>query len=138
MSMKMRYEDSDRLEVMLGSTVNACGEIGLTIQKRAAKIVKTKVVSKLNELRTKTGREDYKHMADDVQIRTTKDRYGGTVVKVSGGRKTGSLWHIVNDGSYNVRAEKRNTATHFMDISLNEVENEIENIIDEELTKAGF
>lgn len=132
MSMKLRYKDSDKLDVILVGLLNATGEIGLKIQRRAAKVVKAKVVGKLNSMRTDTDEEMYTHMADDVRVRTTKNEFGKTVVKVQGGSRTGPLWHIVNDGTY------RSKASHFMDTSLNGAEKEIENIIDEELRKAGF
>lgn len=138
MGMKMKYEDGDTLHVMLGGMVNACGEVGLRIQKRVAKVTKTRIVDNLNTLRTRENSEIYTHMADDVQTRTTRDNFGQPIVKVSGGKKTGTLWHIVNDGSYNIRVGKRNRATHFMDSALRETDSQIDTIIDEELSKEGF
>ena len=66
-------------------------------------------------------------MADDVVIKTGKDKYGYRYAKVGGGKRTGTLWHIVNDGNY------KNNATHFMDNALSEVNGEIELILDQEL-----
>lgn len=132
MSMKMRYEDTDKLEVMLGSISRDCEKAGLDAQKECAKVVKREVIRRLSSIRTpdKEARERIKHMADDVQVSTTKDKYGGTVVKVRGGKATGTLWHIVNDGTY------RSEPTHFMDLALSSVENELEKIIDEKLRGA--
>lgn len=138
MSIKLRYEDGGKLNVMLDSMINAYGETGRSIQHRLAKVVKARIVGNLNKLRTRTQEEEYKHMADDVHINVAKNKYGDKVLKVQGGKKTGTLWHIVNDGSYNKQVGKRNRATHFIDDALKEAESEIEAIIDDELQKAGF
>lgn len=129
MSMKMRYEDSDKLEVMLGSISRECERVGLDAQKECAEVVKREVVRRLSSIRTsdELTRQRIKHMTDDVQIKTTKDQYGDVIVKVQGGKSTGTLWHIVNDGTY------RSNPTHFMDLALNSVENELEQIIDDKL-----
>lgn len=129
MSMKLRYEDSDKLEVMLGTISRDCEMAGLDAQKECAKVVKREVIRRLDSIRTpdEETRQRIKHMADDVQITTTKDKYGDVVVKVRGGKSTGTLWHIVNDGTY------RSKATHFMDLALSNVENELQQIIDEKL-----
>ena len=129
MSVKLRYEDSDKLEVILGTISRDCENAGLDAQKECAKVVKREVIRRLDSIRTpdEETRQRIKHMADDVQITTTKDKYGDTVVKVRGGKATGTLWHIVNDGTY------RSRATHFMDLALSNVENELEQIIDEKL-----
>ena len=69
------------------------------------------------------------HMADDVRTMTKKDKYGDIIVKVQGGKQTGTLWHIVNDGTY------RSRATHFMDGALADCEAAVESAVDEELRK---
>lgn len=138
MSMRLRYEDGGKLNVMLDNMINACDETGQSIQHRLAKVVKARIVGNLNRLRSKTQEEDYKHMADDVHINVAKNKYGDKVLKVQGGKRTGTLWHIVNDGSYNMLVGKRNRATHFIDDALKDAESEIDNIIDDELQKAGF
>lgn len=132
MSFGFRYEDTDKLEVFLGNLETDCRIVGETIQNESAKVIKARVVGQLDKLRTKTNKADYKHMADDVIIRTVRDQYGDMVVRVRGGGKTGTLWHIVNDGTY------RSNATHFMDKALSESESEIENIIDTQISKRGF
>lgn len=129
MSMKMRYEDTDKLEVMLGSISRDCEKAGLDAQKECAEVVKREVVRRLNSIRTsdKVTRKRIKHMTDDVQIKITKDQFGDVIVKVQGGKSTGTLWHLVNDGTH------RSDPTHFMDLALNSVENEIKQIIDNKL-----
>lgn len=129
MSMKMRYEDSDKLEVILGSISRYCEKAGLDAQKEGAKIVKREVIRRLKNIRTsdKKARARITHMCDDVKIVTKKDEYGNVVVKVQGGKSTGTLWHIVNDGTH------RSSPTHFMDLALNSIETDLEKIVDEKL-----
>lgn len=129
MSMKMRYEDSDKLSVYLGELSRNCEKAGLDAQKEGANLVKSEIVRRLQSIRTKDNkaRQRIKHMCDDVQITTKKDEYGDVIVKVQGGKLTGTLWHIVNDGTY------RTEATHFMDLALNSIEEELEKIVDEKL-----
>ena len=131
MSLSMNYTDSDKLELFLGRLETDYKMAGEEIQKESAKIIKARVVGQLNRLRTKTKDANHKHMADDVSIRTVKDSFGDKVTKIQGGKKTGTLWHIVNDGNYNTGA------THFMDKALQEAEQEIQAIIDAELSKVG-
>jgi len=81
-----------------------------------------------SERKDKEGQEsgsERPHMKDDVkmQIRFDKmDLIKSAVVK--GGKRTGTLWHIVNDGTY------RSRGTHFMDRALAETDNVAEGIID--------
>ena len=130
--MRMRYIDSDKLEVVLGTLSRECERAGLDAQKEGAQVVKSEVIKRLNAIRTsdEKARTRIKHMCDDVQISTRKDEWGGTVVKVQGGKTTGTLWHIVNDGTY------RTEPTHFMDLALNSIENDLENILDKHLRGA--
>lgn len=131
MSMQIRQDESDKLEVFLGKFEIGCKMAGEAIQREAAKVIKARVVGQLNRIRIKTNRADYRHMADDVQIRTVKDRFGETTTRVQGGAKTGTKWHLVNDGTY------RSKATHFMDRALKEAETELQSVIDKELSKVG-
>ncbi len=127
----MKYTDTDRLDVMLGNLSRDCEKAGIDAQKAGAKVVEKAVVSRLNGIRTKDKKTEntIKHMADDVTINTTKDTFGDTVIRVRGGKKTGTLWHIVNDGTY------RSKPTHFMDLALGGVESELNALIDEKLKK---
>ena len=137
MKIKLRHVQSDSIDVVLGDLIETCKSVGLNAQKESAKAVKKAIIKNLNNIKS-DDQKQMKHMCEDVHIKTTQDEYGDVVVKVQGGKATGTLWHIVNDGSYNKRYGKRNRATHFMDISLNEVEQEIESAIDEAMRKGGL
>ena len=125
MGFKMRViEDSINLQTL----INASDEAGDRIMKQCASVIKVRVEGNLNSLRTK--QSDHTHMADDVTIKTGKDKYGYRYAKVGGGKRTGTLWHIVNDGTY------KNRATHFMDNAISQSESEVQAIIDQELRRA--
>ena len=129
MGFKMRVvEDSINLQTL----INASDEAGDRIMKQCASVIKVRVEGNLNSLRTvdKEGKSAHTHMADDVVIKTGKDKYGYRYAKVGGGKRTGTLWHIVNDGTY------KNRATHFMDNAISQSESEVQAIIDKELRRA--
>ena len=132
MSMTMRYEGTDKLEVFLGNLEIDCKMVGEDIQRESAKVIKARVVGELNRIRSNINRDGYKHMADDVQIRKVKDKFGDSITRVSGGKKTGTKWHLVNDGTYGGQ-----NATHFIDNALKNAEPELEAIIDMALSKVG-
>lgn len=140
MSLSMNYIDSDKLEVFLGKLETDCKSVGDQIQEKSAEIIKARIVGQLDKIRSSPGvtknrssknQARYKHMADDVKITKRKDEFGERTVRVQGGKKTGTLWHLVNDGTY------RSNATHFMDKALQEAEPEIQAIIDAGLSKVG-
>lgn len=132
MGTKIKINESENINIFLDEILNATQEVEERFLKRAGQAVKKIIVQNLNILRTKNDNPEYKHMADDVIVRTVKDVYGHKVVRVRGGRKTGTLWHIVNDGTY------RSKATHFIDNATYRADTEINNILEEEMAKEGF
>lgn len=139
MAVKMRFESDDSFELFLSEIVGATEEAQELYLKEAGKKLKGNIVRNLDRLRTTGNRgsrdkagSQYKHMADDVQARVVKDKYGGRVMRVSGGRLTGTLWHIVNDGTY------RSRPTHFMDDALQQTETDLPGIVEAVMRKAGF
>jgi len=140
MSLSMNYIDTDKLEVFLGKLETDSKAAGDQIQEKSAVIIKSRIEGQLNRIRSgtkesvsrsKKNNTKYKHMADDVKITKKKDEFGERTIRVQGGKKTGTLWHIVNDGTY------RTNATHFMDKAMKEAEPEIQAVIDAELSKVG-
>ena len=92
--------------------------------KIASKILKDSVIKQLETLRTKNNREDYKHMAENVTSRIVKDEFGNKIVRIRGGHRTGTKWHLVNDGTFH------SEATHFIDKALESADSELEDTID--------
>lgn len=125
MSFKMRViEDSINLQTL----IKASDEAGDRIMKQCASVISARVKGNLSAIRT--AQTNHVHMADDVVIKTGKDKYGYRYAKVGGGKNTGTLWHIVNDGTY------INKATHFMDNAISDTQSEVQAIIDQELRRA--
>ncbi len=130
--MQIKIKDSDRIEIFFDSILTDTAEVAENCLKRSAQVVKKKSIDNLNKLRTQRNDPGYKHMADDVQVSVTKDRWGDKIARIRGGKKTGRKWHLVNDGTY------KSGPTHFMDVSLTQSEPEIEQIFEDEMKKGGF
>ncbi len=124
--------EGDEIKIFLDELLKDTENIEENYLKEASKIMKSNVEKNLNQLRTKTNNPNYKHMADDVTSGITKDQYGYKIARVRGGRRTGTKWHLVNDGTY------RSTATHFMDFAIKQTERDLERIADEEMKRGGF
>lgn len=69
------------------------------------------------------------HMKDDVQYMLKTSRGGERYVSIRGGKKTASLWHVVNDGHV---AEDGTVVSgkHFIETAVAQSEKEIDAIID--------
>lgn len=132
MSYKVKSIENQEIEIFFDEIIGATEEAEERFLKRAAEVEKRNIVRNLNVLRTKTNDPEHKHMADDVNYRIVKDRYGGKVARIRGGRKTGTKWHLVNDGTY------RSKATHFIDTAMKQSDEEIEQIFEEEMEGGGF
>ena len=77
----------------------------------------------------KKGKVARVHMADDVEYKLKSSRAMGRYVSVGGGKSTGTLWHLVNDG----HAAEDGTyvpGTFFIEKSLSKSDEEINSIID--------
>ncbi|HZW98118.1 MAG TPA: HK97-gp10 family putative phage morphogenesis protein [Bacillota bacterium] len=128
MGFKVDYteKDSDTFEVFLKGISVEGEEAERKMLKEAGEQVKKYVVANLDKHRRALAKR-YKGrpaMADDVKVSTRKDRNGNLAARVQGGRRTGSLWHIVNDGHLHSRP------THFMDDALKSLDGRIDNMWD--------
>lgn len=65
--------------------------------------------------------------SDDVKLSIRTDKNGNKVARVHGGKSTGTLWHIVNDGTY------RSKALHFLDKATADLDKEIDKMWGNEL-----
>jgi len=122
----MIYQEKspDTFEVFLKGIITDSEEAERKMLKKAGELVKKYVVENLNKHRRNIAKR-YKGrpaMADDVRISTRKDKFGDLAVKVHGGPRTGSLWHLVNDGTLHARP------THFMDDALKKLDEDIDDI----------
>lgn len=118
-------EDADKLGVFLNGIIFETEEVARKTLREAAALTKDAVIRHLP--RSNNDKEGHVHMQDDVHASVRKSKDGGLYASVKGGKKTGTLWHLVNDGTYHSRA------THFMDKAMAEVGPEIEAILDKEM-----
>lgn len=127
MAFKMKIDNDEiDLSVLVKNAVLA----GDNMLKKCGNIIKARAIGNLNAIKNSRDKRPREiHMANDVTVKIAKDKYGYKLVKIGGGKQTGTLWHIVNDGTY------RSKATHFMDKLIQESEAEVQQIIDEELRK---
>jgi HK97 gp10 family phage protein len=128
MGFKMEYreKDSNTFEIFLKAISAESEQAERDMLKEAGEQVKKFVVANLNKHRRALAKR-YKGrpaMADDVKVTTRKDRDGNLAAKVQGGSRTGSLWHLVNDGNLHSQP------THFMDDALKSLDSNIDSMWD--------
>ena len=118
--------DSNAFEVFLKGISAESEEAERKMLKEAGEHVKKAVVANLNRHR-RTLAKRYKGrpaMADDVKVSTKKDIDGNLSARVQGGKWTGTLWHLVNDGHLHAQP------THFMDDALKSLDGDIDDMWD--------
>lgn len=128
MGVKLNYkEDEDQLDVYLHGIELNSEQIEKEILKESGEWLRAIVVMELNKIRrvTQTRYKGRPAMADDVSLSIKTDKWGRRYARVSGGRKTGTLWHIVNDGTLH------SGPTHFIDKALSTMDKDIDKIWDE-------
>lgn len=130
MGYKMQFKDRDNLEVFLSEIEGASEKVSIKFLRRAGKIVQQKVIDSIT--RSTVDKPNYRHMKDDVLMRVERDEYGHRAARIRGSKKTGSKWHLLNDGTYKMRG------THFMDKALNDAESEIDHVLDETMRESGL
>jgi len=115
--MGIRSNESGKLDSFLDGTVQAVENAKLATLKKAASDTKKAVIARMPLTNGKRRHKHRKRMVDGVQAQLVPDKiYGGKRVRVRGDRQTGSLWHILNNGTY------RQQATHFLDKAMADVE----------------
>ena len=127
MGFDVKYEKDteDSFELVL-SDINRTAEI---TEKEMMQLVgnkaKAEIEAQLRRLkRTNVDRKGRPALADDVTISNRKDGWGNRVANIKGGKKTGTLWHLVNDGNLYSRP------TFFIDAALNNLDKSIDGIWD--------
>lgn len=110
--------------------------------KKSAEIIKKNVVKNLPrsepmELRSNyDGSRPYIHMQDDVRVSMHKSKYGNNYAKISGGKFTGYKWHMLNDGTIDQRGKIHTKATHFVETSTRESEQEMDTAVEKVIERA--
>ena len=129
--MKITTTESENIEVYLDQIEKDLQMTEDEVLKEMKGIVKNHTVEELRKLKRlkKIPEKRGKHMYEDVVASIVKDKYGDKVLRVRGGKNTGTLWHIVNDGTY------KQSATHFLDRVITKAEKEFEKLTDSQLGK---
>lgn len=129
MGLRVEYREynEDTLEVFLSEIEKDAEKTEKEMLEEAAEKVKEYVVANLNKHRRVLAVR-YKGrpaMADDVKISIRTEKWGGRYARVMGGKMTGTLWHLVNDGTLHAMG------THFMDGALARLDGSIDKLWDE-------
>ena len=108
----MRVEESENIKVWLSDVESDIQGAAIETIEEYGDLAKSIAEKELFALRRdgKLPVRRGKHMYQDVKV--SKNKKKGRVT-VGGGKLTGTLWHIVDEGTYNT------DATHFIDKILN-------------------
>jgi len=120
-------EDREGLEVFLTGIQAESEKIEKQMLRQSGDKVRELVVAELNKHRRPLAVR-YKGrpaMADDVKRTIRANKWGEKYVSIKGGKATGTLWHIVNDGTLHSRP------THFLDRAIKQIDDEMDKIWDE-------
>lgn len=117
--------DTDTFDVFISGLEGECEELGNRMLKAAGEKAKELIIANLNKHRRVLAVRYRPAFADDVKLSIRTDKYGEKYAKVMGGKKTGTLWHIVNDGNLH------SSPTHFIDNALKELDENIDKVWNE-------
>jgi len=126
MSYNITFESDDGLQVYLNDIVKDAEKTERQMLEEAGDQLKEYIVANLNKHRRVLAVR-YKGrpaMADDVKRTIRTNKWGEKYVSVRGGKMTGTLWHLVNDGTLHTRG------THFMDGALARMDGSIDKLWD--------
>lgn len=111
----MRTEEDMDIKVWLADIERESGELTMKVAENYAEFGKA-TVEKLLANAKRHGKLPEKrgvHMHEDVKLRKNKSN---GFMTIGGGKMTGTLWHIVNDGTY------QSTGIHFIEKALDEMD----------------
>lgn len=126
MSYNITFESDDGLQVYLNDIVKDAEKTERQMLEEAGDQLKEYIEANLNKHRRVLAVR-YKGrpaMADDVKRTIRTNKWGEKYVSVRGGKKTGTLWHLVNDGTLHTKG------IHFMDGALARMDGSIDRLWD--------
>lgn len=128
MGLNISYEENkDGLGIFLTGIQVESEKIEKEMLKKSGDRARELVVAELNKHRRPLSIR-YKGrpaMADDVKRTIRSNRWGERYVSIRGGKATGTLWHIVNDGTLH------SSPTHFLDEAMKKIDEDIDELWDE-------
>jgi len=125
-NLDFKENNADTLDTYLSSVLKDSDKTEKEMLKEAGEAVKVFVVKNLDKHRRILAIR-YKGrpaMADDVKVSIRTNKWGNKYAKVMGGKMTGTLWHLVNDGNLH------STPTHFMDGAIDRLDQDIDKVWD--------
>lgn len=126
MGFDVKYQkesSNDGLEMFLAEIKNSAEITEKEMIKAAGERAKAEVEKQLQGIkRFNIDRKGRPALADDVKLSVRKNKWGQLTAQVKGGKLTGTLWHIVNDGNLHSRPTK------FLDRALNNLDNAIDGL----------
>lgn len=125
-SLDYKEDKGENFEVYLSSISSESEKTEYEMLKEAGDQMRDLIVKNLNKHR-RVIEVRYKGrpaMADDVKVYRRTDKWGNRHVSVQGGKMTGTLWHLVNDGNLHSQP------THFMDSALKKLDQDIDQVWD--------
>lgn len=124
-NIKYEQETQDAFALVIKDIEQTAETTEKEMLKLAGEKAKNEIEAQLRRLkRQNIDRSKRPALADDVKMSIKQDKWGGKVVKIQGGKKTGTLWHIVNDGNLHSRP------TFFLDAALKNLDNSIDTLWD--------
>ncbi len=141
MKINLGYQDtSDWMQEQIAKIPETLHREKKQILTRSAKLLKSTVEKKLRAIESDVsdgttnydGSLPYVHMADDVKTSIKDDNAGNMYAVIRGGKFTGYKWHLLENGT----SSPDRPATHFIEITMKETEEEINSYIDEAIVKA--
>lgn len=125
MSYNITFKDDDSLQLYLADIVKDAEKTEKEMLKEAGDQLRDYIVANLNKHRRVLKNRYRVAMADDVKRTIRTDKWGNKFVSVRGGKDTGTLWHLINDGTLHT------TGTHFMDGALARMDGSIDKLWDQ-------
>lgn len=128
MGLNVNYdEDREGLDVFLTGIQIESEKIEKGMLQKSGDMVRDLVVAELNKHKRVLAVR-YKGrpaLADDVSRTIRTSKWGDKYVSIRGGKKTGTLWHLVNDGTLHSRP------THFLDRAIKQMDENIDQMWNE-------
>lgn len=128
MGFKIEHNKSEEssLDIYIENIAKEAGKTEKEVLQQAGEALKEKVEKNLqrHKRNVKKRYKDRPAFCDDVKLTIRKGKNGNMMATVQGGKATGTLWHIVNDGTLHTRG------IHFLDNALAEMDKEADRILD--------
>ncbi len=124
MGYNVSYENDDSIQIYLDEITKDAEKAEKEMLQEAGDELKKYAIAELNRHKRVLNNRTRIALADDVKRAIKTDKYGNKYVSVGGGKKTGTLWHIVNDGNLH------SMPTHFMDGALARMDGNIDRLWD--------